>query len=375
MSIDDIQFLKSKSFKQHYTFIIDSKDRNYLEYPHPNNYTITFAEPFKNVFGLEVIDASVPRTMYNVDKNNNKLYYYVYSDTDQLDIKDITFTELILDTGDFSLSQLIQVLNRKLVDLKIDSLSTPPDVKNKVYFESSRPFILDMNKSTIRNTLGFNLSQNVKDGYFTKITDSNITNDINLFRYFMSKNFNDVYRLEAPGIVDLIGEKYVILNCPEIEEHSTVSLSYAKHNLGLARFKLGTLGYNDENISIQKTKIREFHPIGKFSKMTLTFLTQNGSLYDFKGANHNITFTIHYYQALQSLDSIPFNKSVLNPNYNPDVLQYEMSQLDKQYSSDDEEYEEDSLIKKMQERLVLPNNVENKSISESESGSESDVSS
>lgn len=375
MSIDDIQFLKSKSFKQHYTFIIDSKDRNYLEYPHPNNYTITFTEPFKNVFGLEVIDASVPRTMYNVDKNNNKLYYYVYSNTDQLDIKDITFTELILDTGDFSLSQLIQVLNRKLVDLKIDSLSTPPDVKNKVYFESSRPFILDMNKSTIRNTLGFNLSQNVKDGYFTKITDSNITNDINLFRYFMSKNFNDVYRLEAPGIVDLIGEKYVILNCPEIEEHSTVSLSYAKHNLGLARFKLGTLGYNDENISIQKTKIREFHPIGKFSKMTLTFLTQNGSLYDFKGANHNITFTIHYYQALQSLDSIPFNKSVLNPNYNPDVLQYEMSQLDKQYSSDDEEYEEDSLIKKMQERLVLPNNVENKSISESESGSESDVSS
>ena len=373
MSIDDIQFLKSKSFKQHYTFIIDSKDRNYLEYPHPNNYTITFTEPFKNVFGLEVIDASVPRTMYNVDKNNNKLYYYVYSNTDQLDIKDITFTELILDTGDFSLSQLIQVLNRKLVDLKIDSLSTPPDVKNKVYFESSRPFILDMNKSTIRNTLGFNLSQNVKDGYFTKITDSNITNDINLFRYFMSKNFNDVYRLEAPGIVDLIGEKYVILNCPEIEEHSTVSLSYAKHNLGLARFKLGTLGYNDENISIQKTKIREFHPIGKFSKMTLTFLTQNGSLYDFKGANHNITFTIHYYQALQSLDSIPFNKSVLNPNYNPDVLQYKMSQLDKQYSSDDEEYEEDSLIKKMQERLVLPNNVENKSISESES--ESDVSS
>lgn len=361
MSIDDIQFLKSKSFKQHYTFIIDSKDRNYLEHPHPNNYTITFTEPFKNVFGLEVIDASVPRTMYNVDKNNNKLYYYVFSNDEQLDdINGINFTEVVLDTGDFSLSQLIQVLNRKLVDLKIDSLSTPPDVKNKVYFESSRPFILDMNKSTLRNTLGFNLSQNVDDGYFTKITDSKITGDINLFRYFISKQLNDVYRLEAPGIVDLIGEKYVILNCPEIEEHSTVSLSYSKHNLGLARFKLGTLGYNDENISIQKTKIREFHPIGKFSKMTLKFLTQNGSLYDFKGANHNITFTIHYYQALQSLDSIPFDKSVLNPNYNPDVLQYKMSQLDKQVSSDDEEYEtENNLIQKMRERLVLTNNVEN----------------
>ena len=373
MSIDDIQFLKSKSFKQHYTFIIDSKDRNYLEHPHPNNYTIVFSEPFKNVFGLEVVDASVPRTMYNVDKNNNKLYYYVFNTKEQKDIKDINFTELILETGDFSLSQLIQVLNRNLIDIKIDSLSTPPDVKNKIYFESSRPFILDMNKSTLRNTLGFNLSQNVDDGYFTKITNSDITTDINLFRYFKSKAFNDVYRVEAPGIVDLIGEKYVILNCPEVEEHSTVSLSYSKHNLGLARFKLGTLGYNDENISIQKTKIREFHPIGKFSKMTLMFLTQNGSLYDFKGANHNITFTIHYYQALQSLDSIPFNKSILNPNYNPDVLQYKMTQLDKQLSSDDEEYdEENSLMQKMQERLVLPNNVENKSSSEGDSSDSSE---
>ena len=77
MSLDDIQFLKSHSFKQHYTFIVDSKDRDYIDNPYPNNYTIYFTEPFKNVFGLEVIDASVPRTMYNVDKNNNTLVYYV----------------------------------------------------------------------------------------------------------------------------------------------------------------------------------------------------------------------------------------------------------------------------------------------------------
>ena len=331
MSLDDIQFLKSHSFKQHYTFIIDSKDRDYIDNPYPNNYTIYFTEPFKNVFGLEVIDASVPRTMYNVDQNNNTLVYSIGTIDN---VETLMYSTIELDIGDFSLPQLIQLLNKKLSNLKIESLSTPPDVKNKIAFTSSYPFVLDMNKSTLRDTLGFNLSQNVDSGFFTKITDPNITKDKNKFRYFMSKQTNSTHRIEAPGIVDLIGEKYVIINCPEIEEHSTLSLSYSKHNLGLARFKLGTLGYNDENISIQKTSVREFHPIGKFSRMTLTFKTQSGKLYDFKGANHNITFKIYYYQALTN---IPFNKSILNPNYNPDVLEYKMNQIDKQDSSDDEE--------------------------------------
>ena len=329
MSLDDIQFLKSHSFKQHYTFIIDSKDRDYIDNPYPNNYTIYFTEPFKNVFGLEVIDASVPRTMYNVDQNNNTLVYYIGNIEDN--IETLNYITIELDVGDFSLPQLIQLLNKKLINLKIESLSTPPDVKNKIAFTSSYPFVLDMNKSTLRDTLGFNLTQNVDSGFFTKITDPNITKDKNKFRYFMSKQSNSTHRIEAPGIVDLIGEKYVILNCPEIEEHSTLSLSYSKHNLGLARFKLGTLGYNDENISIQKTSVREFHPIGKFSRMTLTFKTQSGKLYDFKGANHNITFKIYYYQALTN---IPFDKSILNPNYNPDVLEYRMNEIDKQDSED-----------------------------------------
>ena len=213
MSLDDIQFLKSQSFKQHYTFIVDSKDRDYIDNPYPNNYTIYFTEPFKNVFGLEVIDASVPRTMYNVDKNNNTLVYYV-GNVDN--IETLNYITLELDIGDFSLPQLIQLLNKKLINIKIESLSTPPDVKNKIAFTSSFPFVLDMNKSTLRDTLGFNLTQNVDSGFFTKITDPNIIKDKNKFRYFISKPFNSTHRIEAPGIVDLIGEKYVILNCPEI---------------------------------------------------------------------------------------------------------------------------------------------------------------
>ena len=77
MSIEDINYLRNNSIKQHYTFIIDSVDRDRYKYPNPNKYIIEFNVPFKNVIGLEIIDSSIPRTMYNIDYENNLIYYYI----------------------------------------------------------------------------------------------------------------------------------------------------------------------------------------------------------------------------------------------------------------------------------------------------------
>jgi len=71
MSIEDIDFLRKNSTVESHLFLVDSKKRNTLLYPYPNNYVITFNIPFKNVIGIEVIEASIPRTMYNIDKYNN----------------------------------------------------------------------------------------------------------------------------------------------------------------------------------------------------------------------------------------------------------------------------------------------------------------
>jgi hypothetical protein len=73
MSIEDINYLKNNSIKQNYTFLIDSTDRDRDKYPNPNKYVVDFTVPFKNVIGMEIIDASIPRTMYNIDVENNLL--------------------------------------------------------------------------------------------------------------------------------------------------------------------------------------------------------------------------------------------------------------------------------------------------------------
>jgi hypothetical protein len=337
MSIDDIHYLKKHSMKQTYTFLIDSTDRDYLKYPEPNNYVIEFTKPFKNVIGLEVIDASIPRTMFSVDKYNNTLYFKITPEDVKPD--EMVFKKKIIEEGDYDITTLIREINKLLKEdgIEIESISNPPELRNRIRFKSSNAFILDMNKSTIRNVLGFNLTQNSGEGH--RIVPK-IYNDERYYRYFHSINNGSEHIIKAPGIVDLIGEKYIILKCDEIESHSTLSLSYSKHNLGLAKFRLGVLGYNEENVYFQKTQIREFHPIGKLPKITLKFVTSEGKLYDFKGVNHNITFNILYYEASKTKEDEEFTVSQLNPNYNANILEY-MRTIDEQDNSD-EEYDEET---------------------------------
>jgi hypothetical protein len=130
------------------------------------------------------------------------------------------------------------------------------------------------------------------------------------------------------------------MRCPEIEEHLYRSLSYSKYTLGLAKFRVDSIGINSEKLTITKLPVREFHPIGKLSRMTLRFETKNGTLYDFKGINHNIIFAILYYEPIQK--NIP-TISILNPEYKMNYLDYLYKQEEIEGDSDDDDNEENNI--------------------------------
>ena len=125
------------------------------------------------------------------------------------------------------------------------------------------------------------------------------------------------------------------MRCPEIEEHLYRSLSYSKNTLGLAKIRVDSVGINSEKLTITKIPVREFHPIGKLSRMNIRFETSKGAPYDFKGLNHNIIFAIFYYEPIQK--NIPKN-SILNPEYKMNYLDYLYKQ--EEIEGDSEEGEE-----------------------------------
>lgn len=368
MSVEDINYLKNNSIKQSYTFLIDSKDRDRSLHPHPNHYVVDFTVPFKNVISLEVIDASIPRTMYNVDVHNNTLYFYIAQSDDDLyykfgmrdivrstDGKDVSykdvFKKITIEPGDYTSTTFISTFNNTMrtagYDLNIKAFSNPPELSNLIQiYSATSGFILDMYRSTLFEILGFDLyidsSENDKDVSKRKYT---YISSYKEKPYFM-KMYHSVYNpsskqyvVVSPGIIYFMGHKYIVLRCPEIEEHLYRSLSYSKYNLGLAKFRISSFGYNDERIVITKLPIREFHPIGKLARLTFRFETNQGQLYDFKGVNHNIVFAVYYYEVIQK--TIPTG-SILNPEYKMNYLDY-LYEEEEDSDEEEEEYSRDDI--------------------------------
>lgn len=128
------------------------------------------------------------------------------------------------------------------------------------------------------------------------------------------------YIVKAPGMVDLLGVRYVTLRCPEVEEHLSSTDTYGANATGVGVFKLSSsaelFNLRFDFVSLIR---KPFHPIGRMHRMTLRFERSDGSLYDFKGINHTLLLTIKYYNPTPELR---FQGSVLNPDYDPDFVGY-----------------------------------------------------
>jgi hypothetical protein len=72
--IDDVDYLYENSEKDNNIIFVDSEKRDYTIWPTPSEYSITLDQPFRNVFSVEIIDASITTTMYNVDIYQNDLW-------------------------------------------------------------------------------------------------------------------------------------------------------------------------------------------------------------------------------------------------------------------------------------------------------------
>jgi len=485
--MDDIDYLKANSQKHSYMFYVDSAKRNRNKNPNPNYYEVVFNAPLKNVYSIQVLDASIPRTHYNVDEHNNLLFFKMAG----------TETSVKLDIGEYTTQQLLVALNEQMqpYGISVSFLSSPSDKRKQFIFKSSYMFTICTSKSSLRKTLGFDeggymcidsvddtthyetfhpmdsLSNNTtkipiegtrvlyqrmipnETGNIDSI-QFNITEVETMFsctariynndmetiatselvsvtpnmtivtfdkwlveteliqsnEYFVSLNStNDAqysiythitsvsthllyiyqptmfssfspdacsefmaslylvpgtgttvartnfglqtvqtaltlylelnmrvtlksrrWSIVPPGIYNLIGDRYVLMRCKEIEnhilssiksydvyDHSTDSVEERQYETGIAKFKMGVVGYREERFDFNILPAYEFHPIGKMSSLTFLFENPDGQLYNFRGVNHTVTLVINYYKPVISYDERNNMKSTLYPAYEP----------------------------------------------------------
>lgn len=362
MSIEDISYLKNNSIKDNIIYSIDSGNRDKTIYKNPNQYTINFDQPFKYVYGIEILDSSIPRTMYQIDKYNNKFYIY-YSNNGK------PYNEMLIeiDKRDYELDDLVFTINKKINDndrdctIKLYSLTIPSTDSSKIFISSNNslnyPFYLLLFKSSFKETFGFDEESIINSNDYVKI-DTNDINFVNIKalnstysddmiinytfksgigkgdhgKYAISETFINYHNIQTPGLVNLVGERFVIIRSKIIEQHFNI-LSRNKNSIGLGLFKLGVSGYSENRLDFNSFKPKDFHPIGKLSQIDFRFETIDGKLYDFKGVNHHFLLNIKFYSPIGKDTNTTY---ILNTNYNPNLIEYQKTQYEKEDYSDEE---------------------------------------
>lgn len=145
--MEDVEAIRREYDEESFLFVVDSAQRNEAAYPSPGQYTIEFDAPFERVFGFELLNATIPRTEYVIDVQNNTLQY---------EIGGVRYSTTI-EPGDYNLIQLCDAMNAAFAGrLTIEPHSTPYQLRSRARILGNDAFTVYQNStSTLPKTLGF----------------------------------------------------------------------------------------------------------------------------------------------------------------------------------------------------------------------------
>lgn len=433
---DDIIYLRKHAEEESFLFVVDSSRRNTSVYTQPNEYEVQFNAPFRNVVGLDLIDATVPRTEYLVEAGKNTLAYTYAGARYSASVA----------PGDYNVLQLVAALNAVLSPrLTVQPTTTPPEQTNKVRFVSDAPFTLHTPDTTMRRALGLGvaslastptpgilgtrtivqgplptataapLATPVRQAFTVPATGSltalkayvrstaaatlkaAVVSQANALvaegtltvngtdfeqvsvtfatpapvqastqYYVVLQGAADVFAgaqavataqgspldglwwkyaswtasatqlcldlamqvdghlIEPPSVVDLTGEPYVLIRCPEVESLLYRDRAFETVHAGMGLVKLANYGFREQRFDFTSFPPRRLPtPIGKLSKLTIRLERGDGTLYDTKGVDHHLVLVIKYLELTRGPESMV---STLNPKYNPNPLHYLQNQ-------------------------------------------------
>lgn len=241
-------------------------------------------------------------------------------------------------TGNYSSDTLINYLNSGILINHFINIINPGTNLIVSYYDSVLPgassitsllkwtytpsdptqqqFFFDMKKSSMNCLLGFS---SISEANNPKYSQIQYKNNLQLYGSVLTNNMS-TQQIVTPGIINLESARFILLRCPEIENQMLGSYGNFKYSPGISLFKMtDTSSMQQLRFDFVNIIRRPFHPIGKLPKITLKFENQDGTLYDFKGVDHQILISIKYYSP-KNITRVPH--SILNPHYNPNLLEY-----------------------------------------------------
>jgi hypothetical protein len=185
MTIEDLDYLFANSTKENIIILVDSNKRDKTTWIEPNEFQLDFVEPFKFVYGLDILDINLPRTMYTIENTTNSLRFQIGNNYDVQHLN--SYLEYNIDSRDYTTNELIEefnldgnVLSNNFIIVDVPVLNNVTRNRKSVLKfinieNPPRPFVFDCKNSSIANIIGFNSISldTVKDSYLKLFNATN----------------------------------------------------------------------------------------------------------------------------------------------------------------------------------------------------------
>ena len=225
-SVEDVEYLKKYGSKESHLFLIDSSKRDTTLWPTPAEYSIEFETPFRQVYGVDVIDATIPRTQYNVETFNNEFKYTLpkydgannVSDSFTVEPADYEFNDFVdefkekADAAFLGEANLLQISGM----YKMDGRTTTRSLKYRMDIKCVHSFRID--PCSIAPVMGLFFDSTTKEDAYTSVPTTNpsvlMENTRTVENATLSETATSALKIRQPFVPNMVSGLYkMTLDC------------------------------------------------------------------------------------------------------------------------------------------------------------------
>jgi hypothetical protein len=282
---------------------VSSENRDTSIYPNGNSYTLHLTTPIKDISRAELLHASVPNSMYNLNDGSNVV---AFSNSVSSTGDPLTYFSLPVGFyGAITLSEQIQNAISNVSNISVDYLEAEGKFLFTRDIAPDGPFQMKPETAEMATMLGFNDT--------TLLTSTNVAVETGLNLPLYSDNL--LYRgkefIKSTRIVNLNVNEGVFLDILELRTifnedakaitGNTVSGQTMSRSFGLIPMDV-TAGaiksfkkFTDYDLNIEYP-----NPIRKLERLTVKWVNKNGQPINFNGLNDN-SFILRFHTLRQNL--------------------------------------------------------------------------
>jgi hypothetical protein len=250
----DLHYFNSNNTKHTAECYVDSTFRDRLRYPNANEYTVEFVEPFRNVVGMEIVDARIPQSEYAIHERNNRLVLVSAANV---------ANTVVIPPGDYTVSEFADAFNAAGVEFAQPIQLHVLSVRSKMVLRSVLPFHVDLRASTAISVFGFDadvgihsslLSIQNTDQFENIVFQDTTSSTVSFIESDPLKVYEHTFRIEATEIPEVYFVQEI-----EIPE---MKLILPENVVPLIQFKVEIL--RDGDVLGEVETVRE--PLFRFEK-------------------------------------------------------------------------------------------------------------